>query len=81
MTAKRCLTSAVCHYSMVTTSCHPSNALSCFFHVRMAAEERRMLEALAEEEGISASDWVRMTIRRSFTEHFNQRRSKRKAKP
>ena len=51
------------------------------FHVRMADEERRMLEALAEEEGISASDWVRITIRRSFTEHFGRRRPPKKDKP
>jgi predicted HicB family RNase H-like nuclease len=50
------------------------------FHVRMSPDERRMLEALAEEEGISASDWVRMTIRRSFAERFNGPRSKRKGK-
>jgi hypothetical protein len=65
---------------------HGDGALSpvergLMFHVRMSPDERRMLEALAEEEGITASDWVRMTIRRSFAEHFNQRQSKKKAKP
>jgi hypothetical protein len=48
------------------------------FHVRMADDERRMLEALAEQEGLTASDWVRMTIRRSFTERFGERRPKQK---
>jgi hypothetical protein len=40
------------------------------FHVRMASGERKMLEKLAEEEGVSASDYVRMAIRRAFIERF-----------
>jgi hypothetical protein len=48
------------------------------FHVRMADDERRMLEALAEQEGVTASDWVRITIRRSFTDRFGGRRPKKK---
>jgi hypothetical protein len=36
------------------------------FHVRMSEYERSMLETLAEEEGVSASDFVRMSIRKAF---------------
>jgi hypothetical protein len=43
------------------------------FHVRMSSEERRMLEKLAEREGVSASDFVRMSIRRSFAEKLGAR--------
>jgi hypothetical protein len=36
--------------------------------VRMAAEEKRMLEALAVHAGVTVSDWVRLTIRKEFGE-------------
>jgi hypothetical protein len=48
------------------------------FHVRMSGDERRMLEALAEDEGISASDYVRMSLRRAFTERFGDKKPKTK---
>jgi hypothetical protein len=40
------------------------------FHVRMAQGERKQLERLAEDQGVSASDYVRMAIRRAFIERF-----------
>lgn len=36
------------------------------FRVRMSAEERRMLEALAVQRGLSASDWVRLQVRDAY---------------
>ena len=36
------------------------------FQLRVTAEERKMLEALAEKWGFSASDTVRQLIRRAF---------------
>ena len=38
--------------------------------VRMNVEEMNMLKALAESDGISASDLVRQFVRRSFMERF-----------
>lgn len=40
------------------------------FHVRMAESERKQLEELAEDVGVSASDFVRMAIRRQYIERF-----------
>jgi hypothetical protein len=40
------------------------------FHVRMAEGERLQLERLAEADGVSASDYVRLSIRRAFIERF-----------
>ena len=40
------------------------------FHVRLTPQEREKLEQLAEEDGLSASDWVRLTIRRTHKEKF-----------
>ena len=42
------------------------------FHVRMSDDERRMLEALAEHEGLTASDKIRQLIRREFITTFGE---------
>jgi len=34
--------------------------------VRLTAEERDMLRAISERSGLSASDWVRLTIRATY---------------
>jgi uncharacterized protein (DUF1778 family) len=36
------------------------------FQLRLTQEERRMLDALADEEGLSSSDLVRQMIRQRF---------------
>lgn len=38
--------------------------------VRMSKDERRMLDALAEADGISISDVVRMLVRRAHADRF-----------
>lgn len=43
---------------------------SRFFQMRISDEELRMLNAIAEADGLSASDVVRQLIRRSFTERW-----------
>jgi hypothetical protein len=48
------------------------------FQIRMSADERRMLEALAENEGLTASDKVRQLIRRDFAATFGQPLPKQK---
>jgi hypothetical protein len=48
------------------------------FHVRMAAEERAMLEALAEGHGVSASDYIRIVVRRDYAERFGDKKAKKK---
>lgn len=54
-------------------------------NVRIAPEEMAMLEALAEQAGVSASDVVRMLIRREHEDQIEgpieKRRSKKLAKP
>ncbi len=40
------------------------------FHCRMTDLEREMLEQLAEEDGLSSSDVVRLLIRRAHREKF-----------
>jgi hypothetical protein len=48
------------------------------FQIRMTSEERRMLEALAENEGLTASDKVRQLIRKDFLVTFGQATTRRK---
>ena len=50
------------------------------FQLRMAVDERRMLEALAERDGLSASDTVRQLIRREYASAFGDG-SRPKPKP
>jgi hypothetical protein len=40
------------------------------FHVRLSEAEERMLRALADFEGLTASDLVRQMIRRAFLEKW-----------
>lgn len=40
------------------------------FQLRMTAEEKAMLGALADRDGLSASDKVRQWIRREYAEAF-----------
>jgi hypothetical protein len=47
-------------------------------NVRMTPEEARLLRVLAEEDGISQSDWIRMIIRRTFIERFPSQKPKAK---
>lgn len=35
-------------------------------NVLMTNEERAMLQALADERGVTASDWVRLAVRNAF---------------
>lgn len=47
-------------------------------NVRLTPDEARLLQALAELDGISQSDWIRMIIRRTFLERFPSERPKAK---
>lgn len=38
--------------------------------IRIAAGEKAMLRALADRDGITVSDWLRLTIRRAYSEAF-----------
>jgi len=42
------------------------------FQLRVTAEERQMLEALAERDGYSASDKVRQLIRKAYVDAFGE---------
>jgi hypothetical protein len=55
---------------------HPRNAI---FQMRIAAAERDMLQDLADRDGISASDVVRIFIRREHAKAFGDRPAKRAA--
>jgi uncharacterized protein (DUF1778 family) len=52
------------------------------FHMRLSEEERRMLDAVADQQGLSASDWVRQAIRTAYHQTHPERRVyKTKADP
>ena len=48
------------------------------FQLRMSADERRMLEELADREGLSASDKIRQLIRREHAATFGEEPPKRR---
>lgn len=48
------------------------------FRIRLTAEELRMLHELAEKEGISAADVLRLYIRRAHAAAFSQRNAQQK---
>jgi antitoxin component of RelBE/YafQ-DinJ toxin-antitoxin module len=45
--------------------------------IRVAPEEMRMIKALAEADGITASDVVRMFVRRLHAERFGSKPSRK----
>jgi antitoxin component of RelBE/YafQ-DinJ toxin-antitoxin module len=45
--------------------------------VRMSHEERSMLEALADEQGLTASDILRLLTRAAYKEKFGEKRPKK----
>jgi uncharacterized protein (DUF1778 family) len=48
------------------------------FTMRLAAAEKGMLDALAGREGLNASDFLRVTIRRLHAEAFGDKPEKKK---
>jgi uncharacterized protein (DUF1778 family) len=46
--------------------------------LRIAPEEVEMLQALADADGLSASDIVRTLIRRAYSERFGDRKPPKK---
>jgi hypothetical protein len=44
--------------------------------VRLTADERVMVGRLADEDGISISDVVRMTVRRAYIERFGAKKKR-----
>ena len=47
------------------------------FTVRMAPDELTMLRQLAEEDGVTASDFVRLFIRRAYAERHGATKKKK----
>ncbi len=47
-------------------------------NVRIAPDEMAMLNALADAEGLSASDVVRTLVRRAYAERFGDKKPKPK---
>lgn len=45
--------------------------------IRIAQEEKDMLRAVAERDGLSLSDWLRLTIRRAHADAFGASKPKR----
>jgi hypothetical protein len=45
--------------------------------IRIAEEELAMLSALAEAEGVTQSDYLRLFIRRSYAEKFPPKKPRR----
>ena len=56
------------HYTWGVTM--PERKRARVLNVRLAEEETTMLAALAEQDGLSVSDWVRRAIRTSFRRAF-----------
>jgi hypothetical protein len=48
------------------------------FQLRVSDDEKRMLETLADREGLTASDKVRQMIRREYATTFGQEPPKRR---
>jgi Mobilization protein NikA len=51
------------------------------FHMRLSQEERRMLDVVAERQGLSASDWVRQAIRQKYEGGPERKAYKTKVEP
>ncbi|MBI2393163.1 MAG: hypothetical protein HYV09_26495 [Deltaproteobacteria bacterium] len=51
-----------------------------YLTLRVSEEEREMLRALAERDGVSASDFVRLHIRRTYREAFGDKPAKKSRK-
>ena len=47
------------------------------FRVRVSKEELRMIQELADADGVTASDHVRLYIRRAHAERFGAKKPKR----
>ena len=47
------------------------------FQLRVTAEEKQMLTALAEREGLTASDKVRQLVRKDYAATFGEAPAKR----
>jgi len=56
------------------------HAYNYMLRVRMTQEERDMLDALAGDQGLTASDVVRQSIRAQYAECFDEPKAKRKNK-
>jgi hypothetical protein len=52
-----------------------------FFQLRVTDDELAMLKRLAEADGVTASDVLRLFIRREHTSRFGELASKPKPKP
>jgi hypothetical protein len=51
------------------------------FQLRMTAEEKDMLAALAEREGLTAADKVRLWVRREYAIVFGEEPGAKRPKP
>jgi uncharacterized protein (DUF1778 family) len=45
--------------------------------IRIAQTEKDMLQALADKDGLSRSDWLRLTIRRAYADAIGEKLPKR----
>lgn len=48
--------------------------------VRLTDDERAMLQAVADDDGISVSDWFRRAVRQAFRKTFGDAKPKPKRK-
>jgi hypothetical protein len=51
------------------------------FRMNLSEEERAMLEDLSEADGITASDYLRLLIRRQHSERFGAKPKKKRQTP
>jgi hypothetical protein len=57
----------------------PPDDRSDRFTMRVTPEEKQMITALAERDGLSASDYLRLLVRRTHEAAFGAERTRRKS--
>jgi hypothetical protein len=50
------------------------------FTMRVRPEEKQMIATLAERDGLSASDYLRLLVRRTYEASFGQEKARKKSK-
>ena len=70
-----------CDHVTTMTARMPPLQRDQLFQLRMTMEEKDMLNALAERDGLTASDKVRQWIRREYAEVLGEQPGAKRPKP
>jgi hypothetical protein len=63
----------VCHYNLSMAPIERDQV----FQLRLSKTERDVLQKLADNAGVSASDWVRLRIREALVDKMERNEAKR----